>query len=53
MLVYATLCFLGGTAILFAFLNTKIGNMQNTIAITAGSLILSLIIVIAGNTNRI
>ncbi|GLS89238.1 sodium:proton antiporter [Psychromonas marina] len=48
MTVYATLCFLGAAAILIAFLNTKIGKMQNTIAITAGSLILSLIIVIAG-----
>ena len=33
---------------LITFLNSKIGNMQNTIAITAGSLILSLLIVIAG-----
>ncbi|PKF62718.1 sodium:proton antiporter [Psychromonas sp. psych-6C06] len=48
MTVYATFCFLGAAAMLIAFLNSKIGKMQSTIAITAGSLILSLIIVIAG-----
>ncbi|HEY7866965.1 MAG TPA: sodium:proton antiporter [Psychromonas sp.] len=48
MTVYATLCFLAAAAMLITFLNSKIGNMQNTIAITAGSLILSLLIVIAG-----
>ncbi|MGB5446382.1 MAG: sodium:proton antiporter [Psychromonas sp.] len=48
MTVYATLCFLAAAAMLITFLNSKIGRMQNTIAITAGSLILSLLIVIAG-----
>lgn len=49
MTIYATLCFLGATAMLITFLNSKIGKMQNTIAITAGALVLSLIIIIAGN----
>ncbi|ABM04448.1 sodium/proton antiporter, CPA1 family [Psychromonas ingrahamii 37] len=48
MTVYATLCFLAAAAMLITFLNSKIGKMQSTIAITAGSLILSLLIVIAG-----
>lgn len=48
MTVYATLCFLGVAAMLITFINGKIGKMQSTIAITAGSLILSLILLIAG-----
>lgn len=48
MSVYSTLCFLAAAAILIAFVNSKIGKMQSTIAITAGALILSLIIIIAG-----
>lgn len=49
MTIYATFCFLAATAMLITFVNSKIGKMQSTIAITAGSLILSLIIIIAGN----
>lgn len=48
MSVYATLCFLAAAAMLIAFLNAKLGKWQNTIAITAGSLILSLLIIAAG-----
>ena len=48
MSVYASLCFVAAVAMLIAFINSKIGKMQSTIAITAGSLILSLIIIIAG-----
>jgi CPA1 family monovalent cation:H+ antiporter len=36
-------------AMLITFLNSKIGKMQNTIAITAGALLLSLILIIAGH----
>lgn len=48
MSVYATLCFLAAAAMLIAFLNAKLGKWQSTIAITAGSLILSLLIITAG-----
>ncbi len=51
MTVYTTLCFLAAAAMLIAFINSKIGQMQTTIAITAGALILSLIIVISGHNN--
>ncbi len=36
---------------LIAFLNSKIGNMQTTIAITAGSMMLSLLILVAGQND--
>ncbi|KAE8176643.1 MULTISPECIES: cation:proton antiporter [Photobacterium] len=49
MSVYNTLCFLAAAAMLIAFINSKIGKMQTTIAITAGSLILSLLIIFAGH----
>ncbi|PMH39918.1 sodium:proton antiporter [Vibrio sp. 10N.286.49.B3] len=48
MSVYYILCILSAIAMLMAFINNKIGRMQTTIAITAGSIILSLIIIIAG-----
>ncbi|PSW04535.1 cation:proton antiporter [Photobacterium lipolyticum] len=48
MPVYSTLCFLAAAAMIIAFINSKIGKMQTTIAITAGALILSLGIIIAG-----
>lgn len=48
MSVYATFCFIAAAAMLITFVNSKIGHMQNTIAITAGSLLLSVIIIIAG-----
>jgi len=51
MSVYHTLCFLSAAAMIIAFLNSKIGNMQTTIAITAGSMVLSLLILIAGQNN--
>ena len=51
MSVYYTLCFLSAAAMLIAFLNSKVGKMQTTIAITAGSMMLSLIIVIAGQND--
>lgn len=50
MSVYSTLCFLAAIAIFIAFINSKIGKMQTTVAITAGSIILSLGIVIAGQS---
>ncbi|MEH6452363.1 MAG: sodium:proton antiporter [Psychromonas sp.] len=46
MSVYTTLCFLAAIAIFITFINSKIGKIQSTIAITAGSIILSLSIVI-------
>ena len=51
MSVYYTLCFLSAAAMMIAFINSKIGKMQTTIAITAGSMILSLIILVAGQNN--
>ncbi|PSW09584.1 sodium:proton antiporter [Photobacterium rosenbergii] len=49
MSVYSTLCFLAAAAMLIAFINSKIGKMQTTIAITAGALVLSLGIIVAGH----
>ncbi|WP_417329277.1 cation:proton antiporter [Halomonas cupida] len=49
MSVYATLCLLAAIAMLISLINDRIGKFQTTIAITAGALILSLIIVIAGH----
>ncbi|MEF1256230.1 MULTISPECIES: cation:proton antiporter [unclassified Vibrio] len=51
MSVYYTLCFLSAAAMLIAFINSKIGKMQTTIAITAGSMMLSLLILIAGQND--
>lgn len=51
MSVYNTLCFLAAAAMLIAFFNSKIGKMQTTIAITAGSMMLSLGIIIAGQND--
>ena len=53
MSVYSTLCFLAAIAIFIAFINSKIGKIQSTIAITAGSLILSLGIVIVGQNGHL
>lgn len=50
MTVYATLCFLAVFAMLITFLNSKLGKWQSTIAITAGSLLLSLLIIAAGKS---
>ncbi|MEZ8194840.1 cation:proton antiporter [Vibrio cortegadensis] len=51
MSVYYTLCFLSAAAMMIAFINSKIGKMQTTIAITAGALMLSLLIIIAGQND--
>ncbi|MCL9780510.1 sodium:proton antiporter [Vibrio sp. S4M6] len=51
MSVYYTLCFLSAAAMFIAFINSKIGKMQTTIAITAGSMTLSLLILIAGQND--
>jgi CPA1 family monovalent cation:H+ antiporter len=51
MSVYYTLCFLAAAAMVIAFINSKISRMQTTIAITAGSMMLSLLILIAGQNN--
>ena len=51
MSVYHTLCFLSAAAMVIAFVNSKIGKMQTTIAITAGAMILSLLILIAGKND--
>ena len=51
MSVYYTLCFLSAAAMLIAFINSKIVKMQTTIAITAGSMMLSLLILIAGQND--
>lgn len=51
MSVYYTLCFLASAAMIIAFLNSKIGKMQTTVAITAGSMLLSLLILFAGHND--
>lgn len=48
MTVYTTFCFLAAIAILMAYLNSKFSHMQTTIAITAGALMLSLFVTLAG-----
>ncbi|MDB1122853.1 cation:proton antiporter [Vibrio algarum] len=48
MSVYDTLCFLAAAAMIIAFINSKVGKFQTTIAITAGALILSLMMIVAG-----
>ncbi|MDR9830977.1 sodium:proton antiporter, partial [Vibrio sp. FNV 38] len=50
MSVYQTLCFLSAAAMLIALINSKFGKMQTTIAITAGAMTLSLIILVLGQT---
>ncbi|NAW70280.1 sodium:proton antiporter [Vibrio sp. V30_P3S12P165] len=51
MSVYYTLCFLSAAAMMIAFINSKIVKMQTTIAITAGSMMLSLLIILAGQND--
>ncbi|WP_332418930.1 sodium:proton antiporter [Vibrio metschnikovii] len=51
MSVYYTLCFLSAAAMMIAFINSKIIKMQTTIAITAGSMMLSIFIIIAGQND--
>ncbi|WP_338163448.1 cation:proton antiporter [Vibrio sp. 10N] len=51
MSVYQTLCFLSAAAMLIALINSKIGKMQTTIAITAGAMMLSLLILVAGQND--
>ncbi|MBD1577224.1 sodium:proton antiporter [Vibrio sp. S11_S32] len=50
MSVYNILCFLSFAAMVIALINSKFGRMQTTIAITAGAMILSLFILIAGHS---
>ncbi|OIQ24833.1 sodium:proton antiporter [uncultured Vibrio sp.] len=51
MSTYYALCFLSTAAMLIAFINTKIGKMQTTIAITAGAMVVSLLVLLAGQNN--
>lgn len=53
MSTYAILSFMAAAAIFIAFINSKISRVQTTIAITASSLLLSLLIVIAGQYQAI
>lgn len=48
MVIYSTICFIACAAMLITYINGKIGKMQNTIAITASSLIFSILIILAG-----
>lgn len=48
MTSYAILSFLSFAAMIIALVNSKISKVQSTIAITAGALVFSLVIVIAG-----
>lgn len=49
MFIYYTLCFISAAAMMIAFINRKIGKMQTIIAITAGTLVLSLFIIAGQN----
>lgn len=49
MSVYNIICFLAAAAVFIGFINSKFIKMQTTIAITAGALIVSLIVAIAGH----
>lgn len=48
--VYFSLCYLGAGAMLIAYLNNRFGSLQRTIAITAGSILLSLAILLLGKS---
>ncbi|MGL4474617.1 MAG: cation:proton antiporter [Shewanella sp.] len=48
MSVYHILCYFGAAAVLMAYLNSKLGKFQPTIAITAGAIMLSLLLVFTG-----
>lgn len=49
MSVYNIICFLAAAAVFIGFINSKFIKMQTTIAITAGALIVSLVVAIAGH----
>lgn len=51
MSLYYTLCFLSAAAMMIAFINSKLIKMQTTIAITAGSMMLSILIIVAGQND--
>ena len=53
MPVYFVLCFLSAIAILVAFANAKLMKLQPTVAITAGSVALSLVLVLVGQIDGI
>ena len=48
MSVYYTLCFLAALAIFIAFANQYVVKIQTTIAITAGSMLISALLVLFG-----
>ncbi len=50
MTEYQILCVLAAVAFLIAFLSEKILRLQTTIAITSGALLLSLVLLVLGNT---
>lgn len=50
MSVYNTLCFLSFAAMVIALINSKFGRLQTTVAITAGAMMLSLLILVAGQS---
>ncbi len=50
MNIYYFFCFLSAAAIILTLLNSKIGRMQPTIALTAGALLLSLLLILIGNS---
>lgn len=50
MSVYHILCFFSFAAMIIALINSKFGRLQTTIAITAGAMVLSLLILVAGHS---
>ncbi|MBV7314635.1 sodium:proton antiporter [Shewanella sp. NIFS-20-20] len=51
MSVYHILCYFAAVAVLMAYINAKIGKFQTTIAITAGAMLLSLLLVFTGRVH--
>ncbi|GDY26911.1 cation:proton antiporter [Agarivorans sp. Toyoura001] len=47
---YYSLCYLAALAMLIAYVNSRIGSVQSTITITAASIVLSLLLILLGET---
>ena len=48
MSVYNLVCYFAAVAVFIAFINYKFGNMQTSIAITTGAVVMSLVIILLG-----
>ncbi|WP_163133187.1 sodium:proton antiporter [Agarivorans sp. Alg241-V36] len=50
METYYSLCYLAALAMLIAYINSRVGSVQSTITITAASIVLSLVMILLGET---